>query len=588
MGETATHPSDWLLRLGLVAVAGVQSAKRLADFDLPWHLALGRHVLETRSVPKVDPLAFTHRPIGYMEFATDTLFHAIFRAGGPLALQLLGALSLIAVVLVYLRRAREAGPMALPVLSVLVVGIGSWVLVRPATVSFLFLTLFALALERHREAPDASWPRGLLIAMVPLTVLWANAHGFVVLGVALLAGYAAYRTTCRLAGGCWPALLPPRDALHLGLPWGVAVGSALASGANLAGFRLWTGPMRASGDFGRIAEWHSPDWSTLVSHELGFAAFLGLGALALAFGREADGSRLPNAFDLGLWLVALVLGQSAFRMLPVAALLVAPLIARRLAAATQPSTRLPWLAAATVPLAAPLLALNLSTSIGVGFEPRHFPERAVQWIEKREPAGRMWNFLPFGGYLALRLHPRHLVLVDGRSGWVHDPALLARYHASEHDPAAFEALATELELQWAVTRAAEGERFGEPLAASQAWSMVFLDDVAAIYVRRDGPNRDLGGRGYRTLRHLVEPSAVLAAAVRGTVAPDALAHDGRLAVEQAPQSPRAHFFDVCGAIALRDGPAFHRARLRLAKVAPGHPAIALVDATASDLGLSSP
>lgn len=582
------HPSDWLLRLGVLALAAVQGAKRLADFDLPWHLALGRFVLETRSIPKVDPLAFTHRPIGYMEFAADVLLHAMYRAGGPLALQLLGALCLIAVVLVYLRRTREAGPIALVVLSVLVVGIGSWFLVRPATVSFLFLTLFALALERHREAPDASWPRRLLIATVPLTMLWANAHGFVVLGVALLVGYAAYRTACRLAAGRSLALFPPRDAVHLGLPWGVAVGSAVASGANLAGFRLWTGPMRASGDFGRIAEWRPPDWSTLAAHEPGFVVLLGLGALAVVFGREPGGSRLPNAFDLGLWLFAVVLGHSAFRMLPIAALLVAPLVARRLGAVTQSTPRLRWLAAATVPLVAPVFALSMPTSVGVGFEPRHFPERAVQWVEDRAPGGSMWNFLPFGGYLSLRLHPRHLVLVDGRSGWVHDPALLVRYHASEHESAAFDALATELGIQWAVTRAAEGERFGEPLAASKDWSLVFLDDVAAIYVRRDGPNRELGEQGYRVLRHLVDPSAVLAAAARGTAAADALAHDGKLAVEQAPQSPRAQFFKLCGAIALRDRLAFQSARIRLGELAPGHPALTLVDAAAGELGLVSP
>jgi hypothetical protein len=189
----------------------------------------------------------------------------------------------------------------------------------------------------------------------------------------------------------------------------------------------------------------------------------------------------------------------------------------------------------------------------------------------------MWNFLPYGGWLAWRLHPRYQVLIDGRTGWQHDPALVARVRESELDAAAFEALAADLEVQWAVTRATEGEAHGLGVARSGAFVMVHLDDISAVYVRREGPNAGLAASGYRVLRHLTDPAQWFEAARRGTGAED-LAHDGALALEQDPESPRAAFFAACGAFATRDRPRFDDSVAVLERLAPGHPALGLLRA----------
>jgi len=84
-------------------------------------------------------------------------------------------------------------------------------------------------------------------------------------------------------------------------------------------------------------------------------------------------------------------------------------------------------------------------------------------------------------------------------------------------------------------RARPGEWFGEPIGRDPRWTMVYLDDCAAVYVRQDGPNRALAARGYRMLRHLTLPP-------RGPVAPEllpALRHDAALALAQDPSSLRA-------------------------------------------------
>jgi hypothetical protein len=185
----------------------------------------------------------------------------------------------------------------------------------------------------------------------------------------------------------------------------------------------------------------------------------------------------------------------------------------------------------------------------------------------------MWNFMPFGGWLAWRLDGAHEVFMDGRNALAREPSLVVRAARSEEDQATFDGLVAELDMQWAVARAAEGEVFALPLAREERWAMAFLDDAAAVYVRRDGPNAPLAAEGYRVLRHLSTRERVLrmAVALATEAGPraDDLAHDGALAAAQAPDSARAAFFEACGAVATRDRAVFDRARARLARLSPG-------------------
>ena len=127
------------------------------------------------------------------------------------------------------------------------------------------------------------------------------------------------------------------------------------------------------------------------------------------------------------------------------------------------------------------------------------------------------------------------VFIDGRTIKLYPFAFAERYNAAEHDAAAFGAVAAEYDIQWAVVRARPGERFSEPIARDRRFVMVYLDDCAAVYVRRDGVNAELAARGYKLLRHLTAPpTEPVPPAFRA-----ALIHDATLAVTQDPRSLRA-------------------------------------------------
>lgn len=573
--DPALRLSRALAAVGLAAMAAVLSMRRLGDFDLPWHLANGRQIVRHGAIPAIDDLAYTARPIEYTEALSDLGLYGLMQLGGPLALQVTAALVVVAVGCAIWGRARRAGPAAWLVVTLALAAMNAWLLVRPATVGFLLLAVQLLLIETHRKAPDSARGRRALVALVPLMLIWANAHASVFLGAVILVLYVGARWAARLGSERAPSLLPRADRLDAPAVTLVAAAALLAATLNPMGVGLLVGPLRAQRDFGTVTEWVRPDLDFLFAVEPATGLLLAVTVLALLVGREREG-RVPNLFDAALVLLALALGATAVRLIPFAAVLVAPIVARRLAPLVPKTRAMAACAGVSVLLLAPLFWLKSYVSLGVGFEPTHFPDGAVAWIERERPHGRMWNFMPFGGYLSYRLYPEYRVLIDGRSGFVHDSALAKRAHDSNFDPEAFDGLVEEFGIEWAVTRSREGERFGYPLASRRSWVMTHFDDVGAVYVRRDGPNRALAARGYRAFHHLMPFDRILQDAAQGGH-PEIWSHDGALAVKQAPNSPRARLLDACGALATRDRPRFDRALSALAALAPGHPSLPVLE-----------
>ena len=559
----------------VVAVAG----RKLGDFDLPMNLATGRLMLQTGRVPRVDDFSFLHGTVRYVDLVSVTLLALALRAGGALGVQIVGGLSAAAMAVALWLQSRRFGPIAFVTTSLSVAAASSFLVVRSSALSFPLLACVLLALDVHRRHPGTRCGRQALGAFVLLSLLWANTHGSVPFGLAIGATYAGHRVACRIARGRAGALLPSSDGSDAGVVIAAALLAIGAACLSTAGPGLLLGPLRWGGRLdvlGTFSEWARPTASFLLDREPMVAIALGTAVLAGLAGRDWEsGHRVPALYDLLLLLLALACATTAVRLLPLAAILVSPWIARRLGRQVRATPPIHAACAGTALLASAAVWLS-PLPRGVGFDTSHFPEGAARWAEAHHPEGHLWNSPPFGGYLAYRLYPAAQVLIDGRNGLAYNLSDVAAVDASERDPGVFAALVRAHDLQWAVTRAFETEPSGIPLAAARDWTMVFQDDVSAVYVRRGGVNERLAGAGYRILRHLAKPDEVLSLAVQGGPTAASLAHDGALAVSDNPPSSRAAFLDACGAIAVRDEAAFHAASARLATLAPGHPALGVL------------
>jgi hypothetical protein len=566
---------------GVVLLVVTVAGRKLGDFDLPLNLATGRLVLQTGRVPHIDDFSFLHGTVRYVELVSVTLLALAMRAGGALGVQLVGGLSAAGIAAALWLQSRRFGPIAMVATTLSIAAASSFLVVRSSALSFPLLACVLLALDLHRRHPQARRGPQALAAYVVLSLVWANTHGSVPMGLAIGAAYLGYRVACRVARGRWGALLPSTDASDVPAV-AVALGMAIAAAClSTAGPSLLLGPLRWGGRLDVLAtfsEWARPTASFLVDREPVVAVALGVAVLAGIAGRDAEtGERTPALYDLLLLLLALGCAATAVRLLPLSAILVAPWIARRLGRHVRPTPAI-RLACAGGALLASIAVWLSPLPRGVGFDTSHLPEGAARWAEAHHPEGHLWNSPPFGGYLVYRLYPPTQVLMDGRSGLAYDLSDVAAVDASERDPGAFATLVRTRDLQWAVTRAFEGSPSGIPLAASHDWTMVFQDDVSAVYVRRGGVDDRLAEGGYRILRHLASPEQVLSLALQGGPTAASLAHDGALAAADDPRSSRAAFLDACGAIALRDEAALEAASARLAAIAPGHPALGILAA----------
>lgn len=393
------------------AMSGLRG--KLQDYDLWWHLAAGRWIVDHHAVPTTDVFSYTAvgRPWVAYSWLAEVLFHGLVSGFGLASLLWLQAIVAVATVgFVYLAcRAAGAGRHAAVVTSALsALGTSFAWGVRPVIFTLLGFAVLVGALQRRSEERRLLW-------LAPLVVgLWANLHVLFVGGVALV----AFAALCRTIEG------RPSRVL-----WLATLLSAAASLANPYGWHLfgevWTmvrQPLVAP----EVGEFQSPDFRGEFA--LPFSAFLLPSIAVLALSRE----RL-TLFELGTYLGSLALGLAMQRNMALFAVLGAPVVARRLDPLLPPVLPDPRDETRTAVrlLNLALLAGGLCYAASVAprsnrwsdvVEVGRFPRAAADFVATRYPGARLFNDFDWGGYLVYRLYPSIRVSIDGRTQ-VYEPLL---------------------------------------------------------------------------------------------------------------------------------------------------------------------
>lgn len=424
--------------IALAAVFFIAARPSVAP-DTWWHLRTGRWIWEQGAWPKVDLFSYTRygQPWSPPGPPVQWLMYGLYRLGGLAALDLWTAL-MVTAALAWVWPVTREPPRAAPLVQALaVVWAGATAAVywaaRPHLVTFLFTAVFLWVLETVRQG--RAGPRRL-VGLVPLMVVWANAHGGFVTGVLLWAAYAV------------PALL--RAAWHAGgvglraaarrwLP--VGAGLVVAVLLNPTGPARWLYPFRTvSIQVLRqyIAEWQPPTVSEPSLWPF-VAWWFGL-VLVLAVSRRG----LPGEHLL-LWLGLGALAWSAVRHVALFALAAAvvwgPVAAdawariraawrRRFpAGARRPARAHPRLnallvallfAAGVARLAQPYVQGTMAARLAATY-----PVQALAFVQRTRPQARLFNQYGWGGYI-LWQWPEQRVFVDGRTDLYGD-ALLTQY-----------------------------------------------------------------------------------------------------------------------------------------------------------------
>ncbi|TMQ70399.1 MAG: hypothetical protein E6K81_12695, partial [Candidatus Eisenbacteria bacterium] len=435
--------------------------------------------------------------------------------------------------------AKGLSPLAVLVIAALVYRQRSQV--RPETLAAVLLTLTLWLLERRRQVaagtPDASW------ALVAVAWVWANAHIsylllFVLLGIHLLDALAAARRG------------QPRAHGSAGLLW-IGFACAAVSFLNPFGWRALWQPFefflhwRDTAIFQGIGELRRLGWSGNETNGL-FTMLIAWPLLVLWRARRA-GLDLAEALTCAAFTAYALPSQ---RFVSVYALVAAPYLARDLDAwvatrrwprwSAAPAARAGLAAIACVALALPeWFRPDSPMRPGVGVDLTRYPAAACDFMAAHDIRGHGFNQVRSGGYLLWRFWPDR-----GRLPFISihpedsPPEIRSLYAAVFTDPARWPDLDGRYPFDYALLdrRQYGSDRLYDHLDADTTWALVFADDAALLYVRRDGALAATAGR----LAYRVVPGGRQGlAALRAAWASDtALATRARAELErQVTESP---------------------------------------------------
>jgi len=378
--------------------------RKIDDYDIWYHISLGREVLGQMRLPGGEFYIYTllGEKAVFPEWGFGTIFYAAYEFLGYAGMGLLNAAIGALSIFIFHRAASEEGRFDLTgllPLAALVWSVKYRLVYRPETMLFLALAFTFYFLEKFRKTGDPG--RAYPIPLIPFLLGMFHPSALFVLAV-----FGFY-----LVDFLWSARgkedFKPR-ARKLVL---IFLLSVLASGLNPYGFGQLILPVKflqQSEILGIIHEFMPVLKTGYKVH------FLVISAVALV------SLLLPTGRKIVYWLLFLSFGYLAFKHVRNLALFafVMYIPVKKGFDFILPHSRKPVMLGLKALGVAALIFVTFSLfgspSWGTGPAKNMFPEKSAEFILNERPPCRIFNFYNMGGYLAWRLYPDYMVSIDGR------------------------------------------------------------------------------------------------------------------------------------------------------------------------------
>ncbi len=179
---------------GCFAALYVVAVRPVTDNDVWWHLATGRYILATGTIPSHDVFSYSARSHTWIthEWLTEVVLYWLQSHGGYGPMMLSWAAVITAAFAVVYRLARASGSsrwIALPVTLLAAAASSHTWGVRPQMLSLLLFAVYAALLwwpDGYACALDMRLSRGRQVTLVLLTLFWVNLHGGYIFGLLLI------------------------------------------------------------------------------------------------------------------------------------------------------------------------------------------------------------------------------------------------------------------------------------------------------------------------------------------------------------------------------------------------------------------
>lgn len=508
------------------------------DYDMGFHLATGRYIVQHHAIPITDVLSYTTRGAVWRYPALgEVVLYGIVSAFGYAGLSWFCALTMLAMIAVTLRSPARHGSGWTAALAAMAAPIVAerGANPRPDMFTELFFAVFLVLLWRQHEsgpmpvdditakAAPGFEPHRLWLLPVLMVVL-ANCHPGFVVGLGIVVAYVLIEVLellfprRRMAAllrlkQAWPALATTFAATLVN-PFGVKLFKVPLLLAGMSGQGLatdvvseWQSIPITLTAFSQALDWRSPEsdfwWLAIAgAAAIGMAAWRRkLGAaivLAVAFYAATQHLRLKGMFAI----VVVVVGGSVLgglgaeeRPEPKRSARNQKSVANMLAAMAA--------GALGVVLCVRLVDLtsnhyyNVNNSLerfGAG-ESWIFPERAAGFIRAEHLPGNVFEQADIGGFAAWRLGPEYPDFIDGRFDHL-APAVMNEEQdmlASSLDSARWKEEADYRNINvllFVVTHITNIHRPElEAMCQSNEWRPIYMDEVSMVLIRNRPQNQ---------------------------------------------------------------------------------------------------
>ena len=506
--------SRWRRRLFLVlgAIALIYAflagLRTVSDPDTFWQLATGRWVTQHHQVFSTDVFSYTAQGQPWIYPVGSSLFlYWTYLIGGYALLSWVNAAASTGTVALLLR-GRSAVSAAIAIIAVPSIANRTVPRADMFTV-VIFAAFLSLLWENYESGKARLWLLPLLM------IAWVNCHLGFVAGFGLIAAFVGIDVLEMLFAGA--RRLAAIERLRRAWPWYAA--TAVATLINPWGWGIYTALIRQNRAMalhsGWIAEWGRLPltWPAITAMYLfrngrsSFYLLLAIAALAVIF------ALIRKQFGAAILLVAGVyVGVEHVRMFAETACVIVVLGGACLDVPVEfvrekvrdGRIRLALAACAVVAFTAlagarsyDIVRNHNSYTSTFGAGPAwQLPHRAVEFVKRENLPGEIYNTYNEGGYLIWTLGPERRDYLDGRAIpfgtdlFHHEADLLQSSLDSER-------WKRESERYNINTIILPLNRFEGALVAvknfcsSEKWAPVYLDEVAAVFVRRTPATEDL-------------------------------------------------------------------------------------------------
>lgn len=453
-----------------------------------------------KAIPYVDPFSYTFQGVEWIDF--EWLFQVViyplyqfFGFGGVVVFKIVVVLMTFIVLFLTCREVDEGNRWSsITILFIALLVARGRFLERPQIIALLFLALYFYLLTLYRG--NRLTTRQIILFLLPIHILWVNFHGSFLLGIFLVGVYALSRFLPQ-------ALVHHRDLKPVfqdkklqSLAF-LCLLLCLASLLNPHTYRAFLISLQTAGaeeSLRGITEWQPVD----IKFIRAFATERAIWFLALFLGGIAsfliNRRNLKKVEHIIIFLFFSYMAFKYIRFFDVFAIAVTPVIVSNLTTLRWQMGRWRWLWLLPLIVIVGFCVGDVGRfikkqSVGFGVR-RYYPEATVDFLEKHEVKGRIFNHFDFGGLIIWRLYPNIPVFIDGRTPTIYDQNFFWFYMFGERKKKVWEQIVERYGVEIVLmrdTREAGYTTLLYWLDEDENWRLVAFDDVSSLYLRK-GPH----------------------------------------------------------------------------------------------------